>query len=118
MDEALLYVAATLSLIALVLLIVKPLWGLFGIFFIRPLVDATWAQPLIMDFKLTEIVSSLVPLIIFVRMIDDGGRRPFKDMPLKWIWLLYSADTVMFSSIVMFDEDWRAGLSVLMRHLN
>jgi O-antigen ligase len=118
MDEALLYVAATLSLIALVLLIVKPLWGLFGIFFIRPLVDATWAQPLIMDFKLTEIVSSLVPLIIFVRMIFDGGRRPFKDMPLKWIWLLYSADTVMFSSIVMFDEDWRAGLSVLMRHLN
>jgi O-antigen ligase len=39
-------------------------------------------------------------------------------MPLKWIWVIYSLDTVLFSSMVMFDEDWRAGLQVLMRHLN
>jgi hypothetical protein len=119
MEEALLYVATTLSLISLVLLIIKPLWGVCGIFIARPLVDATWAQSLVLDFKLTEILSSLVPLIIFARMIlDDSSRRPFKDMPLKWFWLVYSVDSVIFSSMVMFDEDWRAGLSVLMRHLN
>jgi O-antigen ligase len=118
-EEPVLYVATTLSLISLVLLMIKPLWGVFGIFIARPLVDATWDQSLILDFKLTEILSSLVPLIIFVRMIvDDGSRRPFKDMPLKWIWLVYSIDSVLFSSMVMFDDDWRAGLSVLMRHLN
>ncbi len=117
--EQLLYVATTLSVISLVLLIAKPLWGVMGIFIVRPLIDATWAQPLIGDFKLTEIVSSLVPIIIFARMItDDGSRRPFKDMPLKWIWLIYSADAVLYSSLIMFDEDWRNGLQVLMRHLN
>jgi O-antigen ligase len=119
MDELLLYVAATLSVVALIMLMVKPLWGVMAIFIVRPLVDATWAQTLVFDFKLTELVSSLVPLIIFVRMLtDDSTRRPFSNMPLKWIWLIYSVDSVLFSSLVMFDDDWRAGLSVLMRHLN
>ena len=119
MDEILLYIAAALSVLALILLMVKPLWGVMAIFIVRPLVDATWAQTLVFEFKLTELVSSLVPLIIFLRMItDDSTRRPFRDMPLKWIWLIYSIDSIMFSSLVMFDDDWRAGLSVLMRHLN
>jgi O-antigen ligase len=119
MQQSVFYIATSLSVIALVLLMVKPLWGVMGLFIVRPLVDATWAQPLILEFRLTEILSTLVPLIIFARMIlDDGGRRPFKDMPLKWIWLIYSVDSVLFSSVIMFDEDWGAGLQVLMRHLN
>src|ERR1700733_10449137 len=119
MEEPLLYFSAALSLVALVLLIVKPFWGVMGIFMVRPLVDATWARPILFDFKLTELLSSFVPLIIFGRMImDDSNRRPFKDMPLKWIWLIYSLDSVLFSSMVMFGEDWQAGLQVLMRHLN
>jgi hypothetical protein len=119
MDETLLYVAASLSVVALVMLIAKPLWGVMAIFLIRPLVDATWAQPLIFDFKVTELLSSFVPLIIFVRMIfDDSTQRPLKDMPLKWIWLVWSLDAIMFSCLIMFEADWRGGLSVLMRHLN
>jgi hypothetical protein len=118
-EEALLYIALSLSIVALVLLVAKPLWGVMAIFLVRPLVDATWAQPVILDFKLTELLSSFVPLVIFARMIfDDGNQRPLRDMPLKWIWLLWSADAVMFSSVIMFESDWRGGLSVLMRHLN
>jgi hypothetical protein len=119
MDEALLYVSVGLSVVALVLLVAKPLWGIMAIFLVRPLVDATWAQPIIFDFKLTELVSSFVPLIIFARMIfDDGRTRPLRDMPLKWMWFAWSLDAAMFSSFIMFDSDWRLGLSVLMRHLN
>jgi hypothetical protein len=119
MEEALLYIAVSLSIVALVTLLAKPLWGVMAIFLVRPLIDATWAQPLIFDFKLTELVSSFVPLVIFVRMIaDDGGSRPLRDMPLKWIWLAWSLDAVLFSSLIMIDSDWRLGLSVLMRHLN
>jgi hypothetical protein len=119
MDQALLYIAVSLSIVALVMLVAKPLWGVAAIFLVRPLVDATWAQPLIFDFKLTELLSSFVPLIIFARMIfDDGSLRPLRDMPLKWIWLAWSLDAVMFSSLIMFETDWRLGLSVLMRHLN
>jgi len=119
MQDALLYVATSASLVALVLMIVKPLWGVMALFVVRPLVDATWSQSLVGDFKLTEILSSAVPLIIVARMVmDEGARRPFKDMPLKWIWLIYSMDSALFSTQVMFHDDWRAGLQVLLRHLN
>lgn len=120
MQEALLYLATTLSLAAMILLIVRPHWGLIAIFIVRPLVDATWAQTLVFDFKLTELVSSFVPLIIFARAVflDDGRDRLFRDMPLRWDWLICSVDAVFFSALIMFQQDWRIGLSVLMRHLN
>ncbi len=119
MDEALLYISTTLAIVAVVMLVAKPLWGVMAIFLIRPLVDATWAQPLILDFKLTELLSSFVPLIIFVRMIvDDSSHRPLRDLPLKSIWIIWSLDAVLFSCLIMFETDWRGGLSVLMRHLN
>ena len=93
---------------AVIMLAAKPLWGVMAIFLVRPLVDATWAQPIVFDFKLTELLSSFVPLIIFIRMIfDDGGSRPFRDMPLKWIWIAWSLDAVVFSALIMFDSDWR-----------
>lgn len=119
MDTVLLYIAAACSLIAIVFLMAKPLWGVMAIFLLRPIVDTTWAQPIFSDLKLTEIVSSAVPLIVFARMlIDDGSRRPFSDMPLKWIWVLWSIDIVLFSSSIMFSQGWLEGLQVLMRHLN
>jgi len=119
MQGAMLYISVVVTVIALLLLLVKPLWGVCGIFFAKPLVDVTWDQTLLFDFKLTELISSFVPLIIFARMIiDDGSRKPFGKMPLKWIWLLWSLDAVMFSSFILFDEDWHSGLSVMMRSLN
>jgi hypothetical protein len=119
MKEFVLYAAPALSVMACVLMLVRPLWGVMAIFFVRPLVDGTWDQTMIGDFKLTEIVSSVVPLIIFARMVlDDSRYRPVKDMPLKWIWFLASLDAVRFSTTIMLDHDWREGLQVLFRHLN
>jgi O-antigen ligase len=119
MKEFVLYAAPALSVMACILLLVRPLWGVIAIFFVRPLVDGTWDQTMIGDFKLTEIVSSVVPLIIFARMVlDDSGSRPVKDMPLKWIWFLASLDALRFSTTIMLDHDWREGLQVLFRHLN
>src|ERR1700761_6656359 len=115
MQEALLYISVAGSAAALVLLLVNPLWGLMAIFLIRPLVDTTWGQPLVFDLKLTEIVSSLVPLIIFFRMLFLDGKwtRSFSGMPLKWTWIICSADAILFSVLIMFREDGLAGLSVL-----
>ena len=119
MESTLLYVAAIGSLLAIVLLIVRPLWGVMAIFMIRPLVDTTWAQPVLFDLKLTELLSTAVPIVIFMRMIvDDGSRRPFSEMPLKWIWLVWSIDVCLFSSSIMFSQGLMDGLAVLMRHLN
>jgi hypothetical protein len=107
------------SLLAIVLLLAKPFWGVIALFIVRPIVDTTWAQPLIFNLKLTELVSTIVPLIVFARMIvDDDGQRPFADMPLKWIWVVWSVDVLLFSSTIMFSQGLMDGLAVLMRHLN
>ncbi len=119
MDTSLVYVAATLSIIALSLLVTKPLWGVMAIFIAKPVVDTTWATPVLLDFKLTEIVSAAVPLIVFARMFfDDESRRRVAAMPLKWIWLIWSVDVIGFSTFVMFSQGWTEGLQVVMRHLN
>lgn len=114
-----LYIAAPASLIALVMLAFNPRLGVLALFLVRPLVDATWAQPLLLGFKLTEIVSAATPLIILCRMgIDSGELRSFRDMPLKWLWIAWSLDVVLFSSAIMFSEGLTDGSSVLLRHLN
>lgn len=119
MQDLLLYIGAFLTLLGLALLLTKPLWGVITVFIARPFVDTTWATPVLLDLKLTELISTLVPMIIFLRMImESSERRPFKDMPLKWIWIVWSADVLFFSTNIMFQEGWLQGLQVLMRHLN
>lgn len=119
MGDAFLAATAIISLIALFLLIARPKWGLFALFLVRPLVDATWSQSLVGDFKLTEIVSSLVPIIVIGRIVlVDGREGTFARMPLKWLWVAWSLDVACFSCWIMFAQDWRGGLSVLMRHLD
>ena len=119
MRESILFVSAFLTLLGLVLLLTKPLWGVIVIFIARPFVDTTWDTQVLLELKLTEIISTLVPLIIFMRMMmDSSERRPFKDMPLKWIWIIWSVDAVFFSTNIMFQEGWLQGLQVVMRHLN
>jgi hypothetical protein len=114
-----LVVAAPLSLIALVVLAVNPRLGVLALFVVRPLVDATWAEPFLFGLKLTEIVSAATPLIIVVRMcVDDSELGPLRGMPLKWIWALWSLDVVVFSSSIMFSEGLQDGANILLRHLN
>jgi hypothetical protein len=114
----LLYIASALSLMALITLVLNARLGVMAVFLVRPLVDATWEMPLAFGFKLTEIVSVAVPLLITARMFVDGGTRPFRDMPLRWIWILWAADVVMFSSTIMFFQDAQDGVDILFRHLN
>src|SRR5271163_4707093 len=112
------YLATAASVLALAALVLNPRLGVMALFIVRPLVDTAWEQPLVLGFKLTEIVSAAVPLIIMVRMLVDGGNRSFRDMPLRWIWLLWSADVVLFSSIIMFSQEPKDGVNILFRHLD
>jgi len=112
------YIAAAASIIALVTLVLNPRLGIMALFIVRPLVDTAWQEPLLLGFKLTEIVSAAVPLIIIGRMFVDGGERPFAGMPLKWMWLIWSADVVLFSSSIMFSQDPKDGVNILFRHLD
>ncbi|MGP0085673.1 MAG: O-antigen ligase family protein [Steroidobacteraceae bacterium] len=112
------YVATAASIVALVSLVLYPRLGVLALFIVRPLVDATWEETLVFGFKLTEIVSAAVPLIIIVRMFVDNDNRPFRDMPLRWVWILWSADVVFFSSDIMFSQEAKDGVNILFRHLD
>jgi hypothetical protein len=117
--NALTYVAAPSALIALVLLVFKPRWGVLALFIVRPLVDTTWDQVIVAGFKLTELVSAATPLIVLLRMgFDDDASRTFRNMPLKGLWILWSLDVFLFSSAIMFTEGLNDGANVLLRHLN
>ncbi len=114
-----LWFAATLAVIAIILLVLNPRWGIPAIFIVRPIVDVTWASFLFAGFKLTEIVSAAVALLIIVRMCIPGTRASaFARMPLRWIWLIWSVDVVFFSAHIMLATDVREGLNILFRHLN
>jgi hypothetical protein len=114
-----LWVATTLAIIAVFLLVVKPEWGVPAVFIVRPIVDTTWAEVVYAGLKLTEIFSALVPIFIIVRMCLPGTRSTtFTRMPLRWIWLLWSVDVALFSAHIMFASDIRDGANVLFRHLN
>lgn len=114
----LLTLAILLSSVALLAMVVKPRWGVLALFVTRPLVDAAWETPLLFSFKLTEIVSALVPLILLVRMTTDRQFQPFSRMPMKWIWIVWAADVFLFSSLIMFFQSPTDGLDILLRHLN
>lgn len=114
-----LWLAALLALFAIALLAIKPRWGILALFVVRPIVDVTWAQTLVGDFKLTEIVSVAVPGLMILRMCLPGApAASFSRMPLRWAWLLWSLYVAVFSIHMMLASDLREGANIFFRHLN
>jgi hypothetical protein len=113
------FVAGVGALCALFALVVNPSVGVMLLFVIRPLVDTAWATPVVGGFKLTELVSTLVPVVVLVRMVFDNGRtRPFRDLPLRSVWLLWSVWVCIFAVEIMFSQGLVDGCDILFRHLN
>lgn len=107
------------STVAVTALAIKPKWGILAIFLVRPLVDACWETPILLGLKLTEIVSVLVPMVVLVHMALASGReRSLRAMPLRWIWLLWTADIAFFCGVIMYSQEPLEGAKVLFRHLN
>jgi len=112
-------IAAIGSLLALVTLATGPRMGVLLLFIIRPLVDTTWGVTLVGSFKLTEVVSAAVPLIVLLRMLlDDPATQPVRGLPLRWWWFLWSGWVVIFATEIMFTQSARDGTNILFRHLN
>ena len=114
----LLYISLVGAAIALLFLIVNPAVGVLLIFLVRPFVDTTYGDDLGVGLRLTEIVSVIVPFLIIVHMTTAKGFTRFRYMPLNTIWLIWTADVVLFSSLIMSQEGMLAGLTILFRHLN
>jgi len=114
----LLIAAGVLTVVSLILLVFAPAWGVLGVFLARPLVDATWeSRSVIGGMSLTEIISGLVPVLMLPWMLaSSDSRKAFNHMPLRFIWLLWSADVLLFSIYIMTLDGIATGVSVLFRH--
>jgi hypothetical protein len=114
----LLIAAGALTVVALILLVFAPAWGVLGIFIARPLVDATWeSRSVLAGMSLTEIISGLAPVLVLPWMLASSDlRKSFSRMPMRFMWLLWSADVLLFSLYIMTVDGIPTGVSVLFRH--
>jgi hypothetical protein len=114
-----LIVATCMAVVALCLLALRPAWGVPAVFIVRPLVDTTYAEPLLGALRLTEIVSAAVPILVLAHMCVPGNRsKSLAQMPLKWFWIAWSLDVAIFSTFILFNNDIADGFNVFFRHIS
>jgi hypothetical protein len=114
----LLTVAIVLSVGALLALLFWPVTGIVLLFISKPVIDTTFAQPLLFGLHLTELVGVAVPLVVLGHMAFATPERAWSRMPLRWIWTVYVADVIVFSMVIAYNQDLLTGANVLFRQLN
>lgn len=114
----LLNVAIGLSVLALLALAASPVAGIVLLFIAKPLVDTTFAQPLLFGLRLTEIVGALVPVAVLGHMFLARDEQAVGRMPLHRLWLLYALDVLVFSLLIVYHQDLKSGANVFLRHIN
>lgn len=94
-------------------------WGFPLVLAFKSIIDTAWASPLIGEFKLTECFSVSVTVLILIRLfLTPEGQREFRRMPLKWVWVAYIVDLLIFSAIAIFVEGPLIALTMFFRHIN
>ncbi|MBA5866257.1 MAG: hypothetical protein GDA67_06110 [Nitrospira sp. CR1.3] len=111
-------VALALSCVTVAVLAAYPMAGIVLLFISKPIIDATWGQPVVADLPLTQVVSGLVPIVIFARMVIARPEEQFRHMPLRGVWATYAMFIGFCSSIALFHEGWSSGANVFFRHIN
>ena len=116
--DSLLPVAMGLGFISILALIANPAVGMVIVFIIKPLIDASWEHFLFLGLRVPEVYSGLIPIILLVHMALSKREGSFARMPLKGLWLTYSAYILMFSFIIAYGGDSKSGASVFFRYIN
>jgi len=114
----LLYAAILLSFVALPLLVVWPVAGVALLFISKPIIDTTFAQPLLYGIHLTEIVGALVPMVVFGQMFFARSEEAWHRMPLREIWTVYAIDVFLFSLIIAYSQGFLSGANIFLRYIN
>lgn len=116
--ELLPHIALALGVISILCLMASPAVGMVAVFIVKPFIDASWDLQLPFGLRLTEVFSALIPLILLVHMAVARNDNSLMRMPLKWIWLAYSAYILFFSIIVANGEDFKGGTNIFFRYIN
>ncbi len=114
----LLYPAIALSAVAILLLIIQPAVGIPLLLISRPIIDTTFAQPVLFGFKLTEIAGVLVPLAVIGLILFAREEESLDRMPLRRIWTVYVGYLFVSSLIIVYFQGAMDGADVFFRHIN
>lgn len=113
----LLYLGIGLSLLTLATFWISPAVGITFLIVSKPIIDTTFNQSLF-GIRLTEVVGVTVPFIIFGLMFSASPDRSLRRMPLKLIWVIYAADILFFSLLIVYNQGVVSGASVFFRYIN
>ncbi len=116
--EGLFPIAFSLGLVSLLVLAVSPAAGMVAVFIVKPLIDASWEHDVLFGLHPTEIYSALIPLLLLCHMALAKEESALARMPLKGMWLSYSAYIVVFSMIVAYSDELKTGANVFFRYIN
>ena len=110
--------ALLLSVVTLGTLALNPFAGVLLLVVAKPIIDATWEHVLVAGMPLTQITSGLVPLIVLGHLCFSKPGQQLSRMPLRGIWIAYTVCLCSSAVLIIYDQDARSGLSVLLRHTN
>jgi len=118
MIEMTFYIALAFTGTTLVFLLVNPVWGIPLIFVSKPFIDGAFEHHLVFGVRLTEIIGTVVPMMVLLHLFLAKPENSFQSMPLKTIWLILVCDFVLFSGMIAYQQDLRLGASVFFRYIN
>src|SRR5262245_58560854 len=110
--------AMILGFLSLTALVVSPVAGMMAVFVVKPFIDASWDQSILFTFRLTEVYSAFITIILLGHMVWATDNDSVKRMPLNGMWLSYSAYIVFFSMIIAYSLDLKSGANICFRYIN
>lgn len=115
----LLGITILLATIACIALLFSAQIGVLAIYLARPFVDTAWSHMIFMGFRLTELVSVLVPLITFLLILFNlDTKKSVTKMPFYTFWMVYLAYILFFSVSIAVNSSIGEGASVFFRFVN
>ncbi|NGZ96158.1 MAG: hypothetical protein CV089_08535 [Nitrospira sp. WS110] len=108
----------TLAIATLLMLVIHPVTGVILLFISKPIIDATWDQPIVLEMPVTQIISGLVPIALLSRMLLANMDESLRAMPLRGLWILYVCYAGVFSLLIFYNQGPQSGANIFFRCLN
>lgn len=113
------FISIILAIISILALALAPQLGILATYFARPFVDTAWGFPVLLGFKLTELVSVAVPLVtITLVLLNFRTQKSVGKMPLLNIWLAYILFIICISISIAINSSASDAASLFFRYLN
>jgi len=111
-------IALGLGVISILCLMASPTVGMVAVFIAKPFIDASWDLQLLFGLRPTEVFSALISLLLLAHMAVARSDKSLMRMPLKGMWLTYSAYILIFSMVIAYNDELKTGANIFFRYVN